>query len=612
MPNINQTSQKKKSKLSLISDRTHIDEEKEQIQDLMERGIIFHRAGMLDKAQDIYEKTLLAEPDHFDAMHLLGLIAYQTANFELAEHLMQGAIMLNPNNASYHSNLGNVLKANKKYDDAVLSYDKAIQLKPDFTYTFYNRGNALLIQKKLQDAVKSFDKAISLSPDFNEAYNNRGNALKGLGRLEEAIVSYEMAIQIKPDYAEAYNNRGNALKDLKRIDEAIASYDVAIHINPNYAEAYNNRGNALKEHRKVDEAIKDYSQAIDLKSNCFEAFNNIGNGLKEKKLLSAAIASYDRAIEIRPDFAEAYWNKSLALLLNGDYINGWKFYEWRWQRDVFAPLKRDFPQPLWLGTPSLLNKSILLHGEQGFGDTIQFSRYAKLVSDLGAKVILEVQMPLISLLEDLDGVSLATIRGEKIPEFDFHCPLMSLPHAFKTTEDTIPTRNPYIFSKFAKVAIWEAKLGNRIKPRIGIVWSGNRGHQNDHARSISLKQLLLYLPDNCQYVSLQKGLSLADGKVLQNNPQILNFAHELYDFSDTAALAEILDCIVSVDTSVAHLTAAMGKKTWILLPNDPDWRWFLDREDSPWYPTAKLYRQPVPGDWFSVLARVRDDLLVLK
>jgi tetratricopeptide (TPR) repeat protein len=612
MPNINQTSQKKKSKLSLVSDRTHIDEEKEQIQDLMERGIIFHRAGVLDQAQDIYEKTLLAQPDHFDAMHLLGLIAYQTANFELAEHLMQGAIMLNPNNASYHSNLGNVLKANKKYDAAILSYDKAIQIKPDFTYTHYNRGNALLIQRKLQEAIQSFDQAIAISPDFTEAYNNRGNALKDQKRLNEAILSYDMAIELKPDYAEAYNNRGNALKELKRIDEAILSYDMAIELKPDYAEAYNNRGNALKEHRKIDDAIKDYSQAIDLKPNCFEAFNNKGNGFKDKKQLSAAILSYDKAIEINPNFAEAYWNKSLALLLSGDYINGWKFYEWRWKRDVFIPLQRNFPQPLWLGTPSLLNKSILLHGEQGFGDTIQFFRYAKLVSDLGAKVILEVQKPLITLLEDLDGVSLATTRGEGLPEFDFHCPLMSLPHAFKTTIDTIPTRNPYIFSKLAKVALWEAKLGNRIKPRVGLVWSGNTSHKNDHARSISLKQLLLYLPDNCQYVSLQKGLSLADGKILHDNPQILNFAHELYDFSDTAALAELLDCIVSVDTSVAHLAAAMGKKTWVLLPNDPDWRWLLDREDSPWYPTVKLYRQPVAGDWFSVLNRVRVHLLAIK
>ena len=612
MSAINQASQKTKNKLSLVSDQTHINEQREQVQDLMERGIVFHRAGMLENAQDIYEKTLIAQPDHFDAMHLLGLIAYQTANFELAEHLIKGAITLNPKNASYHSNLGNVLKANHKYDDAILSYDQAIQLKPDFTYTYYNRGNALLIQRKLQDAIKSFDQAIAISPEFTEAYNNRGNALKDLKRLEEAIASYDMAIQIKPDYAEAYNNRGNALKDLKRLEESIASYDMAIQIKPDYAEAYNNRGNALKERRKIDAAIRDYSQAIDLKPNCFEAFNNQGNGLKEKKQLSAAIASYNKAIEIKPDFAEAYWNKSLALLLSGDYINGWEFYEWRWQRHEFASLKRDFLQPLWLGTPSLLNKSILLHGEQGFGDTIQFFRYAKLVSDLGAKVILEVQKPLITLLEDLDGIAFATTRGEKLPEFDFHCPLMSLPHALKTTVDTIPTRNPYILSKLAKVAIWETKLGKRIKPRVGVVWSGNRRHKNDHARSISLKQLLLYLPENCQYISLQKGLSLAEGKLLHENPQILNFAHELHDFSDTAALTELLDCIVSVDTSVAHLAAAMGKKTWVLLPNDPDWRWFLDREDSPWYPTIKLYRQPVPGDWFSVFARVREDLLSLK
>ena len=578
MPSSNPASSRTKSKLSLISSHTQTADQKGQIQDLVERGIIFHRAGMLKHAQDIYEQTLIAQPDHVDAMHLLGLIAYQTANFDLAEHLIAGAIALNPNNASYHSNMGNVLKAGQKYDAAILSYDKAIELKPDFTYTYYNRGNALHVLRKLEDAVESFDQAISISPDF----------------------------------AEAYSNRGNALKDLKRFDAAIASYDAALQIKPDYAQAYNNRGNALEQQKKIDEAIVDYSQAIGLKPDFFEAFNNRGNALKEKKQLSAAIASYNRAIELKPDYAEAYWNKSLAYLLGGDYINGWKFYEWRWQREVFAALKRDFPQPLWLGTPSLLNKSILLHGEQGFGDTIQFFRFAKLVSDLGAQVILEVQKPLFNLFADLDGGTILTYRGEKHPEFDFHCPLMSLPHAFKTTVDTIPTRNPYIFSKAAKVAIWETKLGSRIKPRVGIAWSGNINHKNDHNRSISLKQLLLYLPDNCQYVSLQKGLSLADGKVLHDSPQILNFAHDLHDFSDTAALTELLDCIVSVDTSVAHLAAAMGKKTWVLLPNDPDWRWLLEREDSPWYPTVKLYRQPVPGDWFTVLSRVREGLLALK
>ena len=608
----NQKSTKAGGNLSLVSSQAQAPEQVAQIQDLFEQGIICHRTGKLKEAQDLYEQTLLAQPDHVDAMHLLGLIAYETANFDLAEHLMQGAITLNPYNSSYHSNLGNVLKAKQKYDAAIVSYDSAIQLTPNSTYTYYNRGNTLHIQKRLEDAVASFDQAIAISTDFAEAYNNRGNALKDLKKFDQAIASYIAAIQIKPEYAEAYNNLGNALKDIKKFDEAIGSYSTAIQIKPDYAEAYNNLGNALKEQRQIDKAIQSYSRAIDLKPDCFEAFNNRGNGLKELKQLSGAIASYDKAIEINPNFAEAYWNKSLALLLGGDYINGWKFYEWRWQRDVFVPLKRGFPQPLWLGTPSLLNKSILLYGEQGLGDTIQFIRYAKLVSDLGANVIVEVQKPLITLLADLDGIALATYKGEKLPEFDFQCPLMSLPFAFKTTVDTIPTRNPYLFGDIAKIAFWEAKLGPKIKPRVGLAWSGNRSHKNDHNRSISLKQLLLYLPDNCQYISLQKGATFDDGRTLQANPQVLNFADDLHDFSDTAALTELLDCVVTVDTSVAHLAAALGRKTWILLPNDPDWRWLLNREDSPWYPTVKLYRQPVPGDWFTVFTRVREDLLTLK
>ena len=263
---------------------------------------------------------------------------------------------------------------------------------------------------------------------------------------------------------------------------------------------------------------------------------------------------------------------------------------------------------MWLGSQSLQDKTILLHAEQGLGDTIQFCRYASLVAKLGAKVILEVQRPLLGLLKNLDGVSQIIARGDALPEFDYQSPLLSLPLAFKTQLHTIPSALRYLAGDSEKVLAWQARLGEKTKPRVGLVWSGNLEHKNDHNRSLSLSQVLPYLPSSCQYICLQKELRNADQAILAQHPHIQFFGDALEDFTDTAALCDLMDVVISVDTSVAHLAAALGKPTWVLLPFSPDWRWLLDRKDSPWYPSAKLYRQERIGDWNGVLSRVREGL----
>jgi predicted O-linked N-acetylglucosamine transferase (SPINDLY family) len=412
------------------------------------------------------------------------------------------------------------------------------------------------------------------------------------------------------DSAERHSNRGFALAELKRWDEALASFDRAIALKTGSAEVYSNRGVVLKELQRPDEALASFDKAIALRADYAKAHCNRGVVLKELKRLDEALASFNHAVALKTDFAQARFNRSLSLLLQGDFDSGWIDYESRWESELVAA-RRAFRQPLWLGRESVAGKTLLLYGEQGLGDTLQFCRYAQPAADLGAKVILEVQQPLKDLLADLQGVSRVIGQGEMLPEFDYQCPLLSLPLAFGTRLETIPAATRYLAGVPAKLARWQARLGEKSAARIGLVWSGGTAHKYDHNRSIALEQMLRHLPSGLQYMSLQKEVRESDRQSLQSDSRILHWGDELHDFADTAALCECMDVVISVDTSVAHLSAALGKETWILLPWVPDWRWLLDREDSPWYPSARLYRQPTSGDWASVLGRVAADLMVL-
>jgi hypothetical protein len=326
--------------------------------------------------------------------------------------------------------------------------------------------------------------------------------------------------------------------------------------------------------------------------------------------LEAALSSYDRAVALQADFAEAQYNRSLALLLSGDFENGWLGHEWRWRNAQRLSIgqRRSFSQPLWLGNESVAGKKLLLYNEQGLGDTVQFCRFAKSVANLGASVFLEIQAPLAGLLESLDGVSRLLVEGSPLPEFDYQCPLLSLPLALKTTLETIPAAAGYLRCNPAKVAQWRTRLGDRRRPRIGLIWSGNPQHGNDRNRSIQVARWIEHLPREFDYVCLQKEVRAVDAAVLAANPWISRFESELHDFSDTAALCECMDVVISVDTAVAHLSGSLGRPTWVLLPFDPDWRWLLGRSDSPWYRTAKLFRQQAMGDWNGVFVQVAADL----
>jgi len=574
----------------------------------MQRGLAAYQRGELAEAERLCQAVLDAKSDYFDALHLLGVITARTGRPNEAVALLSRAVLSNPKDAVAHNHLGNVLRVLKRPAEALRSYERALALKPDHAEAYNNRGNALRDLKRHEEALRSYERALALKPDLAEAHYNRGVALSDLKRHAEALADYDRAIELRPHYPEAYNNRGNALGDLKRHADALQSYERALVLKPDYAEGYSNRGNALRDLQRPAEALRSYERALALKPDYAEAYNNRGNALGDLKRPEEALRSYEQAIALEPDYASAHWNLALCRLLLGDFALGWQGYEWRLKQDQHTGQGRDFVQPLWLGAQALKDKTILLHSEQGLGDTLQFCRYATEVAALGANVLLEVQPSLAQLLADLEGVTQVLQKDSPLPAFDYHCPLMSLPLVFKTDLHSIPSRIPYIRSDAARVAAWREKLGAKTKPRVALVWRGSATHENDRNRSIALTEILPLICDWAEWVSLQKGVGEFDAALLASRADVRHVGDALENFADTAALLEMMDVVVTVDTSVAHLAGAMGKAVWILLPFNPDWRWLLAREDSVWYPTARLFRQPAIGDWKTPIRCLREEL----
>jgi tetratricopeptide (TPR) repeat protein len=523
------------------------------------------------------------------ALHLSGQLT------EAVEQ-MRKLLTFYPKNAQLLTHLGTIYLQQGQTEMGISALGKSIQIDPCQPMALFNRANGLTLLGKWEEALNSYNKTVALQPNHAEALNSLGNLLIQLNRNQEALASYDRVISLKPDLAGAYHNRGLALQRLRRFEEALASYDKVIVLEPNRAEALNNRGNVLRKLNRLEEALVSYDKAIAIKSDYAEAHNNRGTVLQELKRLDEAIGAHERAIALKADYREAYFNLALLKLLKGNYLEGWKLYQWRENQ-------RKFTQPLWTGAEPLEGKTILVYTEHGYGDVIQFCRYAKLIEKQGAKVIFEVPVSLEGMVSSLGSLTVIGV-GQPLPAFDFYCAMMSLPLIFQTTVETIPAEIPYLFSDKDKKAEWNKKLGPKTLPRVGVVWSGNPEHTNDHNRSIPLETLkpLLELP--FEFHSLQKDYKGKDGGFLLNSPQLKNHQIELTDFSETAALMDEMDLIITVDTSAAHLAGALGKPVWVLLPFVPDYRWLLERNDSPWYSTATLFRQSKTGDWKTTVAEV--------
>ena len=545
------------------------------INNLLQQGLMHHQKGQFNQAQSIYKKILKHDPKNFEALQLNAALNLQQKKFKAALKLFKLALSINPSVPYVNFNYGNVLHNLKLLDEALQSYDQAIKLKPDYVEAFYNRGIVLDDLKRFDEALQSYDQAIYLKSNYAEIFFNRGIVLEKLKRFHEALQSYDQAIYLKSNYAEAFFNRGNALLNLKRNNEALQSYDQAINLNPNYAEAHNNRGNALQDLKRNDEALQ----------------------------------SLDQAINLNPNYAEAISNKAYLKLRLGEFEEGWKLYEYRKNKKDKIHQYPKFSQPLWLGNVSIQGKTILIHSEQGLGDTIQFYRYLPLLKSLKPKnIIFHLENQLIPLFSSLKNEITFLEIDKPLPSFDFYCPLMSLPLAFNTTLETIPSNIPYLNVDEFKNKYWQDRLGRKTKTRIGLVWSGSIAHKKDHDRSLRLNQFLNLLNLPYEFHSLQKEIRDYDQKTLEELGSIFQYQNDLNDLSDTAGLLNQMDLIISVDTSVAHLAGALGKKVWILLPFVPDFRWLFDLEYSPWYPTARLFRQSQRGNWDNVFHQLKNEL----
>jgi tetratricopeptide (TPR) repeat protein len=544
----------------------------------IQQALALHQQGRLDDAEKLYTRVLKAQRDNFDALHLLGMLNHQRGKAGEAYRLLSAALKLQPRSPDALSNFALVLHALKRSDEAMAALDKALAYMPGHLDALNNRGNLLLDLQRPAEAIPAFDAVLAKESRHLQALINRGNACAALGDPEKALSDYDAALATAPGHPLALFNRGNALRAVGREADAIAAYDRVLAAVPNHAGAWTNRGLAQA-------ALNRHTDAL---------------------------ASYGRALAIQPDNADLHFNAALSLLTSGDYARGFAEYEWRWKR-VGTGTRKDLRKPLWLGETSLAGRTILLHAEQGLGDTLMFVRYAPPLARAGAKVMLQVQPELKSLLSGLNGVTATVALGESLPPFDVHCPLTSLPLTSKTELSTVPAEIPYLHAAPAQIEIWRPRLETLSSPRVALAWSGRATHVNDRNRSVALAQLqpLLSL-DAASFVSVQRELRAADAEALLRFPRVLHLGDQLADFAETAAVLSLVDLVICVDTSVAHLAGALGRPTWVMLPFQPDWRWTLDRERSPWYPATRLFRQPAIGDWTSVVAQVREELSRLR
>jgi tetratricopeptide (TPR) repeat protein len=559
------------------------------IRDAMSEAVAAHQQGRLRDAEKLYARVLKAVPDHFDALNLLGTVKAQHGHIGEAHRLFSAAVKANPAAPQGLSNLGQALHALKRGGEALDYLDKARALAPDDVNILYQHANVLLSLDRPSEALAEFQAVLGRLPQHVEARVNCGLALAACGFSEQALADFDAALALAPGHPGASYNRGVALIKLGRYEEAVAANDAVLAVEPGHLTAWLNRGKALAQLNRYDEAL----------------------------------ASYGEVLAVNKDHADAHFNQALALLTQGKYQRGFSEYEARWRRTGMTPQKSR-GKPLWLGEYPLARKTVLLHAEQGLGDTIQFARYVPMLAAAGAKVVLEVQPELKTLMVRLDGAPTVIARGETASQenlaFDVHCPLGSLPLALKTEPGTVPAAIPYLSADGAHLAKWSMQIGALPQPRIAIAWSGNSSHDNDRNRSIAFSRLApLFPPPNpspraaegrmgASFISIQRDLRPEDAAALAAETRVTHVGGELEDFADTAAVLALCDLVIAVDTAPVHLAGAMGRPVWVLLPFAPDWRWTLQGETTPWYPTARLFRQQKLEDWDGVISRVGAEL----
>ena len=502
-----------------------------------------------------------------------GLESLRNSNLDSAELYLKQALRLQSNNPHVLRLLGVIAAQRNQYTDAIKYLTNSLKALPKNSLALSNLGNVYFELKEYGNALDIYDQSIKIDPSYEEVWSNKGNILYELKRYDEAIVHHDKALSLRPDYFEAWSNKGNVLYELKRYDEAIAHHDKALSLKPDYAEGWYNKGNVLHELKRYDEAITHYNKALSLK----------------------------------PDYAEGYLNKASAQLALGDFEGGWKNYEYRWKKKDAQIYRHPNILPLTKLSDIAENK-ILVWCDQYFGDSIQFSRYINELALLGADIIFEVYVPLRELFINSFPRCNVIAVGDVIPDIDYQIPVSSLPLLFSTTSKNIPKFNHYLRPSNSSFLFWSDRLKlNKNKLNVAIACAGNTSHYKNDKRPIKL-ELFKPIINFANLFLIQKDVNEVDALFMQENPQITFIGDEIKTFNDTAAIVDLMDLTISIDTSTAHLSAALGKPTWVLAPWAADWRWMLGEEGSPWYPTVKIFRQPAIDDWDSVIKKVELEL----
>jgi Flp pilus assembly protein TadD len=574
-----------------------------------------HQAGDLAGAVSHYRQVVALRPEEVPPLINLGMAWQGLGRPDWARDIFRRALCLAPGSAVAWGAQGGALLDNAQAAFAILSLGRAVRLDPFDVGAHNNLGNALATQGRTEAATLALRHAVVLGPDNPQPYNNLGAVLIESGAVAEGLVACVRALALQPDNAQGENNLGNALMELERTGEALAAFRRALALYPGFPQACVNLSGALIDRGSCREAVRVCMRAISLQPEDAKAYNNLGNALRGLGALDAAAGVFRQALWLAPEDAEIHYNASAVLLKLGRLQEGWAEFEWRkrTERSVFR--QTPLPGPEWDGE-ALGGRTLLLYAEQGYGDVLQFVRYAPIVAArVGGPVVLRVYPPLVKLLSNLPGVAAVLSSDDPLPVYHCHLPLMSLPQWLGTVMETIPAAVPYLSAGPSAVRYWRDRLSTHPGRKIGLVWAGDpRVHERtthlmDQRRSLTLAAFDQSLRiDGLQWISLQKGLAAEQARTPPPGTVLLDFMDEIDDFADTAALVSALDLVVTVDTAVAHLAGALGKPVWILSRFDGCWRWFEDRADSPWYPSARLYRQAAWGDWTSVLASLAEDL----
>jgi len=573
---------------------------------LCETGFRLRSAGRPLEALQYCQQALAIDGDHADALHLVGLLSFDSGHYEHAVEWIARAIRIDPK-VEYLNHLGAALQRQKRYDEALKAIEKAIQFKPDCAVLWRHLGDVLAQLNRDNDALLSYEHALKLQP-------NDLDAVRKSDALPHQQAHFDLSEALDPNHAPTLHLRAIAHRKLRNYQGYLADSLRAHALEPDNAESCNNVGDALQSLGREEEAIAWFDKALMLLPDNPTVLTNKACAITQLQRLEEAAAIYSHIGKIAPDYALAEWNLALLKLLTGDFAAGWAGREARWRIPSLSAHYPKFDKPMWRGDVAIVGKTILIHVEEGFGDTIQFARYAPMVAARGARVLLVVADELQQLMSGLTGVvQCLPLSANELPDFDMHCPLSSLPFIFGTTLDTIPSETTYLPQPASeRIRTWEDRLGPRDRPRIGLVWSGGLSHKNDLNRSIPLRMFTHILDVHAIFVSLQKDPRPADRIILDERSDIIDPTARLSDFAETAALLSCLDLVVTVDTSVAHLAGAMGRPTWIILPFTPDYRWLLHRDDSPWYPSMRLFRQDAARDYAPVLDRIRTELLTFE